>query len=108
VAALAAWMSASYAGHVWTRSGAWMQKINAKLDTKAAAGPPAPASAMAGMSDQPTPRSMANVEERLGEISPQTVHAVEQAMASARVADGADDKAACEQALADVQRAIGQ
>jgi hypothetical protein len=83
-------------------------KINAKLDAKAAAGPPAPASTMAGMSDQPTPRSMAAVEERLGEISPQTVHAVEQAMASARAADGAGDKAACEQALADVQRALGQ
>ena len=83
-------------------------KDQRKLDAKAAAGPPAPASAMAGMSDQPTPRSMATVEERLGEISPQTVHAVEQAMASARAADGAGDKAACEQALADVQRTLGQ
>jgi hypothetical protein len=29
-------------------------------------------------------------------------------MASARAADGAGDKAACEQALADMQRALGQ
>jgi hypothetical protein len=107
-AALAAWMSASYAGPCLDEIGRMEAKINAKLDAKAAAGPPAPASAMAGMSDQPTPRSMATVEERLGEISPQTVHAVEQAMASARAADGAGDNAACEQALADVQRTLGQ
>jgi hypothetical protein len=44
---------------------------------------------------------MATVKERFGEISP--LHAVEQAMASARAADGAGDKAASEQALADVQ-----
>ena len=107
-AALAAWMLASYAGPCLDEIGRMEAKINAKLDAKAAAGPPAPASAMAGMSDQPTPRSMATVEERLGEISPQTVHAFEQAMASARAADGAGDKAACEQALADMQRALGQ
>jgi hypothetical protein len=50
---------------------------------------------------------MATVEERLGEISPQTVDAVAQAMARARAADDADDKNACEQALADAQRALG-
>ena len=82
-------------------------RINSKLEAKAAAGPVAPAGAFAGMSDQPTPRSMATVEERLGEISPQTVDAVAQAMARARAADGAGDKNACEQALADAQRALG-
>ncbi|MGB9258811.1 MAG: hypothetical protein WCB55_01405 [Pseudolabrys sp.] len=65
-AALAAWMLASYAGPCLDEIGRMEAKINAKLDAKAAAGPPAPASAMAGMSDQPTPRSMATVEERLG------------------------------------------
>ena len=35
---------------------------------------------------------MATIEERLGEISPQTVDAVAQAMARARAADGAGDK----------------
>jgi len=63
---------------------------------------------MVGMSAQPTPRSMATVEERMGEISPQTVNAIRQAMARARAADDAGDKAACEQALADVRRTLGQ
>jgi hypothetical protein len=81
-------------------------KIDARLEAKAAAGPPAPASAMVGVA-QPTPRSMATVEERVGEISPQTANAGEQAMAHARAADGSGDKAACEKALAEVQRLIG-
>jgi hypothetical protein len=83
-------------------------KIDAKLEAKAAAGPPAPASDMAGMSAQPTPLSMATVEERMGEISPQRVQAMEQAMARARAADASGDKAACEQALAEVQRTLGR
>ena len=97
--------SASYAGPCSDDIGRMQGRVDAKLETKAAAGPFAPESAAAGMSDQPTPRSMATVEERLGEISPQTVNAIEQAMARARAADG---KAACEQALAEVQRALGQ
>jgi len=44
----------------------------------------------------------------MGEISPETAQAVEQAMARARGADGAGDKVACEQALAEVQRTLGQ
>jgi hypothetical protein len=44
----------------------------------------------------------------MGEISPQTVNAIERAMARARAADGTGDKAACEQALAEVQRTLGQ
>lgn len=103
-AALAAWMLASYAGPCLDEIGRMEAKINAKLDAKAAAGPPAPASAMAGMSAALDGYCRGEV----GEISPQTVHAVEQAMASARAADGAGDKAACEQALADMQRALGQ
>jgi hypothetical protein len=83
-------------------------KINDKVEATAAAGPPPPPSAMTGMSAQPTPRSMATVEERMGELSPETAQAVEQAMARARAADGAGDKVACEQALAEVQRALGQ
>ena len=41
--------------------------------------------------------------ERMGEISTQTVNAIRQAMARARAADGTGDKAACEQALAEVR-----
>ena len=105
--ALAASISASDAGPCSDEIGNMMARINAKLEAKAAAGPTAREGVGAGMSDQPTPRSMAKVEERLGEVSPQTVDAVAQAMARARAADAAGDKNACEQALADAQRALG-
>ena len=106
--ALATSISASYGGPCWDDLSAVQAKIDTMLEAKAAAGPPAPASVMAGMSDQPTPRSMATVEERMGEISPQTVRVIEEAMARARAVDGAGDKAACEQALVEVQRALGK
>jgi hypothetical protein len=83
-------------------------KIDAMLETKAADGLPATAEAMAATSPQPTPRSPEIVEERMGEISPQMVNAIRQAMARARAADDAGDKATCEQALADVRRTLGQ
>ena len=82
-------------------------RIDAKLEAKAAAGPTATEGLAAGRSDQPTPGSIAAAEERLGEISPQTLEAVRQAMAQARALDSSGDKAGCEQALADVQRAVG-
>ena len=56
---------------------------------------------------QPTPRSIGAAEEKPGEVSAETVAAVRQAMLRARAADSAGDKNACEQALAEVQRAIG-
>jgi hypothetical protein len=40
-------------------------------------------------------------------VSAETIAAVRQAMLRARAADSAGDKNACEQALAEVQRAIG-
>ena len=45
-------------------------------------------------------------EEKLGEVSAETIAAVRQAV-RAHAADSAGDKNACEQALAEVQRAIG-
>jgi hypothetical protein len=100
-------VSASYAGPCFDDIGRMQGLIDAKLEAKAAAGPSAREGVRAGMSDQPTPRSMATVEERLGEISPQTVNAVAQAMARARAADAAGDKSACEKALAEAQSALG-
>jgi hypothetical protein len=44
----------------------------------------------------------------MGEISFQRVDAIRQGMARARTADDAGDKAACEQALANVRRTLGQ
>jgi hypothetical protein len=60
-AALAALISASYAGPCSDDIGRMQAKIDAVLEAKAAAGPPATASAMAVTGGQPTPRSMATV-----------------------------------------------
>ena len=103
----AASITASYAGPCSDEIGNMMGRINAKLEAKAAAGPTGREGVGAGMSVQPTPRSMAAAEERLGEVSPEKVDAVRQAMSRARAADSAGDKKACEQALADAQRALG-
>src|SRR5215469_8355936 len=54
-AALAASMSASYAGPCSNDIGSMQAKINHKLAEIVAAGPPAPPSAMVGVA-QPTPR----------------------------------------------------
>jgi hypothetical protein len=75
---------------------------DAKVEAKAATGP---TGRQVGASThvQPTPRSMAAAEG----VSPQMIETVRQAMLRARAADSAGDKSACEQALADVQHALG-
>ena len=106
-AALAASVSAGYAGPCLHEIHRVQLEIDAKLNANAAAGPAARESTAATMNRQPTPESMAAAEARLGEVSPQKMEAVAAAMARARAADAASDKSACEQALADAQRAIG-
>ncbi|MGA7312101.1 MAG: hypothetical protein WBX05_24475, partial [Pseudolabrys sp.] len=105
VIAFTASISASYGGPCTEEIGNMQARIDAKLQAKAAAGP---TGRQAGASThvQPTPRSIAAAEEKLGEVSPDIVAAVRQAMLRARAADSAGDKNACEQALAEVQHAI--
>ena len=98
----------SYAGPCTGEIDRMQAAIDARLEAKAAAGPAARESTAATMNRQPTPGSIAAAEARLGEVSPQTIEAVGAAMAHARAADRADDKIACERALADVQRVIGR
>jgi hypothetical protein len=57
---------------------------------------------------QPTPRSLGAVAERMGEISHETVQAIQQAMARARAADSAGDQTACDEALAEVEHILAQ
>jgi len=83
-------------------------QFDAKLEANAAAGPSARESTAATMNRQPTPNSIAAAEAKLGEISPEKVQAVEAAMARAREAYRVADKSACERALADAQRMLGQ
>ncbi len=100
-------ISACRAGPCSADVDAMQARIDAKLEAKAAAGPTAKEGMMAGMSDQPTPRSMAAAEEKLGEISPRTVNAIRRSMARARAADSAGNTRRCERALAEVRRVIG-
>jgi hypothetical protein len=104
---LAASSSASYAGPCSHEIDRVQREIDAKLEAKAAAGPSARESTAATTHRQPTPGSIAAAETRLGEVSPQRMEAVVATMARAREVDGAGDKSACEQALADVRRALG-
>jgi hypothetical protein len=99
-------ISASYAGPCSGDIDKMQSRIDFALEGKAAGGPAAKEGAFAGMSKQPTPGSMAAAEEKLGELSPQTVDAVRRAMAKARAADSAGDSSACTSALAEVQRAM--
>jgi hypothetical protein len=100
------WISASHAGPCSGDIDKMQARIDSALERKAAGGPAAKEGAFAGMSEQPTPRSMAAAEEKLGELSPQTVDAVRRVMAKARAADSAGDGSACASALAELQRAI--
>jgi hypothetical protein len=99
-------VSASFAGPCSDQIDAMQARIDAALEIKAAAGPTGKEGVPAGMSVQPTPRSIAAAEEKLGDISAQTVAAVGEGMARARAADAAGDASACEKALADVRRVI--
>ena len=81
------------------------RRIDAAVEAKAA-GPMGKESVAAGMSVQPTPRSIMAAEEKLGDFSAQTVAAVGEGMARARAADAAGDASACEKALADVRSVI--
>jgi hypothetical protein len=105
--ALAASRSASYAGPCSQAIDRMQARVDAKLEAVAGGGPTAAESSGALLHRQPTPGSIAAAEGRLGELSPATAAAVAAAMARAREADRAGDQSACEQALADVQRAIG-
>ena len=107
VSALVTSTVAGYAGPCSHDIDLMQSKVDAKLEAKAAAGPSARESGAATMHRQPTPGSIAAAESKLGEVSSHTVEVVEAAMARARNADLANDKSACEQALAEVQRAIG-
>ena len=107
-AAFAASLSPGHAGPCTQQIDQMQARIDAKLEARAAAGPTARETVGAMTRRQPTPGSIAAAEEKLGGLEPGTVALVQQAMARARAADGAGDKSACEQALAEIQRAIGQ
>jgi hypothetical protein len=106
-ALLAASISASQAGPCSADIDAMQARVDAKLEAVAASGRFAPQSISAGMSDQPTPHSIAAAEVRLGEINRVTARTIRRAMARARAADAADKERRCQRELAVVQRMLG-
>ena len=79
-------------------------EVDTRIEAIAGAGPSAKESTAATLNRQPTPGSLAAAEEKLGE-GDQMAEAVA-ALARARAADSANDKSACEKALADVRRVL--
>ena len=97
--------SMAYAGPCSDKIGQMQSRIDAAVEQTAAAG--ATARERTGRTHvQPTPRSIAEAEGKLGELSPKQIDAVREAMVRARAADSAGDKDACEQALVDAQHAL--
>jgi hypothetical protein len=80
--------------------------IDVKLNALAAAGPSEKQSVDAQMHRQPTPRSFAEAESKVGDLPPSAIEKVKDAMDRARKADAAGDKTACESALHDAGRLI--
>ena len=107
IAAFATMMSVAYAGPCSDDIAQAESRLK-RLEAIAAAGPSGPQDATAfGKHLQPTPRTVATAEGKLGELSQQKIDAIRHAMERARAADAAGDKSACGQALADVEYELG-
>ena len=76
------------------------------LDSAAAQGQTQPQSAFATMHRQPTPGSIASVEQQAGDLTSDEAQAITEAMDEARHADDEGDSAGCEKALNDVDRML--
>jgi hypothetical protein len=107
-AALAASAGSVHAGPCAQQIALMQARFDAKLQAAARNGPTARETNAATDHRQPTPDSIAAAESRIGDISPGVVTVIETGMARAREADAANDRAVCERALAEVERAIGQ
>jgi hypothetical protein len=83
---------------------AWVE-VGAKIQARIGSGRSAPQSTIALLHHQPTPGSIAAAEEKLGERW-LPMEAAVIALGRAREADRTNDSGACEQALAEAQRAI--
>ena len=105
--ALAASMSASYAGPCSSEITRIQGLIDAIHRAKAQGGPTASEGVAATTHRQPTPSSIAAAEIALGETQQEKFDAVNAAIVRAVDADAAGDQSACEQALADANRLLG-
>ncbi|HZH50871.1 MAG TPA: hypothetical protein VEZ16_03215 [Microvirga sp.] len=81
-------------------------QVDARIGAVAGAGPSGAESTAARLHRQPTPGSIVAAEQKLGEGKPE--EAALEALAHARQADAAGDKAGCDAALAVARKAIAQ
>jgi glutamate synthase domain-containing protein 2 len=107
VAALILSTLPSYSGPCSQQIEQTQVRIDAELDSIARAGATGKQSVAATLSHQPTPRSIARAEVAIGEFSPEAQQALAEAMDRAREADASGDGTACDRALDDARRAIG-
>jgi len=98
----------SYSGPCSQQIEQTQVRIDAKLDSIARAGATAKQSVAAMLSHQPTPRSIAKAEAAIGDLSPEAQQALAGAMDRAREADASGDRTACDRALDDARRTIGE
>jgi hypothetical protein len=96
----------SYAGPCSPEIDRMQSSVDAISVAIAVTGPPGRQSTAAMTHHQPTPSSIAEAEAKLGEGA--RAKRATAALAKARAADRAGDSNACDQALADVRREIGQ
>jgi hypothetical protein len=84
---------------------AWAE-VNTKIQARSGAGRSVPQGTTASLHRQPTQNSVAAAQERLVDVWRPMETAVA-ALSRAREADRANDRAACDEALAEVRRRIG-
>jgi hypothetical protein len=106
-ALLATSISVAHAGACVAKIDAMQSRIDAKLESVAAHGRVAKESVAAGMSVQPTPRSLETAETKLGELNQHMIRNIRRAMTRARAADAKGNERRCEKELSRVQRALG-
>jgi hypothetical protein len=82
--------------------------LDQRLNSAAARGHAGTQSTGAMLHHQPTPNSLAQAEEKAGDLSEADVAAGTADMDEARKADDAGDLAACQKALADLRRILGR
>ena len=80
-------------------------KVDARIDAVAGAGATTDQSTSAQLHRQPTPQSIAEAEQSIGEGKPSDKALSE--LAEARAADAKGDKAACTQALDAASKDLG-
>ncbi|MBZ6078784.1 hypothetical protein [Microvirga puerhi] len=94
----------SFAGPCATAIDRVQAQLDARIDATAGVGPAARESSGALLHHQPTPGSIAGAEQKLGEGK--SLEVAVASLSRAREADKAGNKEACDQALAEAQRAI--